>query len=292
MYYYALNRHVFIYICINMCDSERIIAGKADMNCTGLNTNMPVRLEKGGAFLCRGGYGDIVIDLKQYRITKGDIVVAFPYSVVQVISYSDDFDGSVIAADVNFFGTLQISDKSFHYLYIRDNPCISLMEEEWDKVVSLHDMLLRESIDAEHPLRREIDECIMKMIIYEVAAIYLKRKPITQQIRSRNDIIFQQFIFSLFNNFHVHRTVDFYATEQSITPRHLSVIVKQMSGRTAGEWIICCTIMNIKTKLQDPKLTIKEISAEMNFPNPSFFSQYFKKYVGITPKEYRKGEYL
>lgn len=162
------------------------------------------------------------------------------------------------------------------------------MKAEWSKIISLHDMLLRESTNMDHPLRKEIDECMMRMIVYEIAAIYLKRKPIIQQKRSRNEKIFQQFIFSLFNNFHVHRTLEFYATEQSITPRHLSMVVKQMSGLTAGEWIINCTITNIKSKLQDQSLSVMEISDEMNFPNPSFFSQYFKKYTGITPKEYRK----
>lgn len=59
-----------------------------------------------------------------------------------------------------------------------------------------------------------------------------------------------------------------------------------MSCMTVWEWIVSCTVTNIKSKLQDPTLSVKEIFDEMNFPNPSFFSQYFKKYAGVTPKEY------
>lgn len=268
---------------------KHIFIGNAESTCKDLDLgSMPVRLEQGGLFLCQSGQSDVVIDLKQFHIVKGDMIVVFPYTVVQLISYSENFDGSVIAADVNFFGSIQIPDKSFYYLYIKENPCIALLEEEWCKIVSLHDMLRRETADTEHPLRREINECIMRMTVYEIAAIYLRRKPITQQPRSRNDRIFQQFIFSLFNNFHIHRTLEFYATEQSITPRHLSMVVKQMSGQTAGEWITGCTVINIKSRLQDPRLSIAEISDEMTFPNPSFFSQYFKKYTGMTPREYRR----
>lgn len=248
----------------------------------------PVRLEEGGLFLCQRGEADIVIDMKRFRITEGDMVVSFPFSVMQLISRSEGFSGCMLSADVNFFGSIQIPDKSSYYLYIKENPCIALKENEWRKIDALHNMLITESADKENPLRREIDGCIMRIIVYEVAAIYLKRKPITPQPRTRNDIIFQQFIFSLFNNFNVERTVEFYATEQSITPRHLSMVVKQMSGQTAGGWITSCTITNIKSKLHDRNLTIAEISDEMNFPNPSFFSQYFKKHTGETPKEYRK----
>lgn len=266
-----------------------LFIGDAESTCRDLKiTDMPVRLEQGGVFLCQRGHADIVIDLKQYHIKTGDIVVAFPYTVIQTMGYSEDFEGSALRADVSFFASIQIPEKSSYYLYMMENPCISLREEEWSKIVALHDRLISEHVDEQHPLRREIDECMMKIIAYEIIAIYLKRKPLTQQARSRNERIFQEFIYSLFNNYHVHRSLEFYATAQSITPRHLSMIVKQMSGQTAGEWIISCTIMNIKSKLQNKSLSIKEISDEMNFPNPSFFSQYFKKYTGVTPTEYRK----
>ncbi|NDV82110.1 AraC family transcriptional regulator [Bacteroides sp. 51] len=36
-------------------------------------------------------------------------------------------------------------------------------------------------------------------------------------------------------------------------------------------------------------MTVQQISEELNFPNPSFFTQYFKKNTGLTPKEYRSG---
>lgn len=268
---------------------NHLFVGDAEATCRDLNiTVMPVRLEQGGLFLCRSGHADLVIDLKQYRITAGDIVVAFPYTVIQTIAYSEDFDGNTLGADVGFFASIQIPDKSSYYLYMMENPCISLLPEEWGRIVSLHDMLLREHAGGEHPLRQQIDECMMKIIAFEIVAIYLKRKPLTQQPRSRSERIFQEFIFSLFNNYHIHRTLEFYAAGQSITARHLSMIVKQMSGQTAGEWIVSCTVANIKSKLQDRNLSVKEISDGMNFPNPSCFSQYFKKYAGKTPKEYRK----
>lgn len=269
---------------------KHVFVGNAETTCGDLKiSNMPVRVEQDIFFLCQSGQLDIVIDLKRFHITTGDLIVAYPRSVVRIIGHSEDLYGYTIIGDVSFFTSIQFPGKSSYCMYIMENPCISLLEEERAKIVSLHDMMLRESSDTHHPLRREIDECMMKMIVYEIAAIYLKRKPLVQQPHSRSEMIFQRFIFSLFNNFHIHRTLEFYAAEQSITPRHLSMIVKRMSEQTAGEWIVGCTVMSIKSKLQNKDLSIKEISDEMNFPNPSFFSQYFKKYAGVTPKEYQRG---
>jgi AraC-like DNA-binding protein len=34
-------------------------------------------------------------------------------------------------------------------------------------------------------------------------------------------------------------------------------------------------------------MTIQQIADELNFPSQSFFGKYFKKSVGVSPKEYR-----
>lgn len=249
---------------------------------------MPMRLVEGGLFLCQSGTIDIVIDMKQYRIEKGDLVVAFPFSLIQIHYRSEDFKGFLISTDINFFETIQIPNRSSYFLYIKENPCISLTEEEGAKLLFFYETLLNENKNQAHPLRNEIDECLLKIIAYEIAAAYLRRKPINQQQQPRKEMIFHQFIFSLFNNYREHRSLEFYATEQSITPRYLSMIVKQVSGQTAAEWISRCVIMNMKTRLQDITRSIQEIAEEMNFPNPSFFAQYFRKYTGLTPKGYRE----
>jgi len=246
----------------------------------------PVKLEQGGLYFCQSGEAEIVVDMKQFLIRKGDLIVVFPFSVVQLIRNSFDFYGYIIGVNVSFFSSFQIQDKASYYLYIKENPCISLTDAEYSKIYNLYNSLQKE--DKSHPLRKEIDECLLKVIAYEIAAIYLSRKPIVQQPRTRNETIFHLFIFSLFNNFQKNRTLQFYSTQQSITPRHLSTVVKNVSGTTAGKWITNCVMMNLKLKLQDKTLSINQISDMYNFPNSSFFSQYFKKYEGITPREYRK----
>ena len=35
-------------------------------------------------------------------------------------------------------------------------------------------------------------------------------------------------------------------------------------------------------------MSVKEIAATLNFPEPSTFGRYFKHYMGCTPGEYRE----
>jgi AraC-like DNA-binding protein len=65
-------------------------------------------------------------------------------------------------------------------------------------------------------------------------------------------------------------------------------VVKQISGRTALEWIENYVTMELRVALKNSARSIKEIAEDMNFPNQSFLGKYFKEHVGMTPSEYRK----
>jgi transcriptional regulator, AraC family len=41
-------------------------------------------------------------------------------------------------------------------------------------------------------------------------------------------------------------------------------------------------------ELRHTDKTVAQISEEMNFPNPSFFSKYFRRLTGMTPLEFRE----
>ncbi|MBR6083349.1 MAG: AraC family transcriptional regulator [Salinivirgaceae bacterium] len=45
--------------------------------------------------------------------------------------------------------------------------------------------------------------------------------------------------------------------------------------------------MSAKSMLKYSDMTVKEIAIELNFPNQSFFSKFFKSQTGLTPNEYR-----
>jgi len=63
--------------------------------------------------------------------------------------------------------------------------------------------------------------------------------------------------------------------------------VRQASGITAKEWIDRAIVTRIKVELRHTDKPVAQISDEMGFPNPSFFSKYFKRLTGITPAAFK-----
>ena len=84
------------------------------------------------------------------------------------------------------------------------------------------------------------------------------------------------------------RLIGFYANKLCITPKYLSKLVKEHTGRSAGEWIENHVILDARAMLHSSDMTIQQIATALNFPNQSFFGKYFKRATGISPKHYRQ----
>jgi AraC-like DNA-binding protein len=105
--------------------------------------------------------------------------------------------------------------------------------------------------------------------------------------RSREQTIFDRFILLVNQHCREQHQISYYAERLCLTERYLGTIVRQTSGTTAKEWIDRALIARIKVELRHTDKSVARISEEMNFPNPSFFSKYFKRLTQQTPAQYR-----
>lgn len=136
------------------------------------------------------------------------------------------------------------------------------------------------------PYQTEMIELFNQVASYLDMSILEKYKQQKNNRRIRSEEIFERFILDVKEYCSLHRDVRFYADKLSVSSKYLSQISKEISNKTANDWINEFVILEIKSLLKSTNLTIKEISYRMNFTNQSFFGKYFKKHLGIAPKKY------
>ena len=90
------------------------------------------------------------------------------------------------------------------------------------------------------------------------------------------------------NNFKKERSVQFYADKLFVTTGHLTKVLKDVGGKTAGELIDDAVIMEARILLANPSLTITQVADELQFTDQSIFGKFFKKKIGSSPSKYRK----
>ena len=140
---------------------------------------------------------------------------------------------------------------------------------------------------TDNPFRLQMVQHVMMAIFYASD----KPQSISNKgdvIRTNADLLTKQFLELVKENFRKERQLKFYADELCITPRYLSRVVKESSGSSAADWIERYVVLEARALLKSTNMNIQQISDSLNFPSQTFFGKYFKRRVGMSPKEYRR----
>jgi len=142
---------------------------------------------------------------------------------------------------------------------------------------------------GDNPYSTDIIQSLLRAAVLALCAKLKEKLPakeISYDSHTGNNH-FQRFLDLLSNSSTKHRTVASYADELCISPKYLSAICKKNSDKTATEWIREHVLEDIRYYLRQTDLSIKQVSDELQFPNPSFFGKYVKEHFGMTPSQLR-----
>jgi len=81
------------------------------------------------------------------------------------------------------------------------------------------------------------------------------------------------------------------ANQVFLHPNYLNRIFKRKMGISLSTYLLQERIMKAKELLSNTDIPVSLVAAFVGYTNFSHFSRLFKKYVGVTPKEYRKKFY-
>ena len=250
----------------------------------------PSRIGLAALTICLKGETRTSIDLKEYVIRANDMVITLPDQIIQKHSESDDLATCVIALSPDFVRNSLFSMQQFvpATLHIRDNPCITLDPEEVVRLLEYHSFLRQKVKMKGNKFQKEITLSLLHALFYDIDNIVDRHMPMGTQSKTRKDELFEQFIHTIQQYYKKERSVSFYADKLCLTPKHLSNVLKELTGKSAGEWIDDYVILEAKTLLKSTSLTVLQISEELNFANQSFFGKYFKQHTGMSPMQYRR----
>ena len=249
----------------------------------------PLRIDALIILLCLNGSGKVGIDMHEYQIKKNTLIVIQPKNYISFIERSDDFKANVVACSRNIIehSIPKLTDILPLLINHRTEPVSNLSETDANGLNSFFDFLKIKLQDKHTPYLKHKVICVLQAAIYEMMDIKCKHETSIKFAKTRKEEIMAKFLLSVSENFQKERQVSFYANDLCITPKHLSAVVKEISGRTAGEWIENYVTMESKVLLRTTDLTIQEIATKLNFTNQSFFGKYFKHQTGLSPSEYR-----
>ena len=146
--------------------------------------------------------------------------------------------------------------------------------------------------DLTHPVQQKIQTTVITLLrqatLLEYAQLFSGQLLHQPKPLSHKRQVMMTFLMMLNTEYRQHRTVQYYAEKQSLTPRHFADIIKQESGYTPMEWINMITINQAKNLLRQPDTQVKDVAAQLGFPEQFTFRKYFKTHTGMSPTEYQR----
>lgn len=261
---YYVDEHVFIAM------------NAQDFGLKHLRTDQPYRVDEGRVMMVTRGWVRVVINLEEQRLEQQSLIVLVADSIFEIQEWSDDFDLRAFTfKDLPLFTS--ISQQTY----------LTLNDDEWRLTNEYVELMWHET--RYQPLQPEVITHLQTALLLELKRFADREENLRQQTATRQDKIFHQFL-RLVNLYGLReRKIEFYADKLCVTPNHLGAVIKKASGLTVMQWLNRHAIQKAKVLLRYSDLPIWEVTEHMNFANPSFFSKFFKREIGMTPAEYRNG---
>jgi AraC-like DNA-binding protein len=282
-----ISEHIDPYAIKNFIISDRSVY------LPPVSSNFPFVIDGIVFSICIQGSARVRINFREYVIEKNTIITVLPFYVVEYITRSDDLLVEFLVFSMDFMTEMPKASNIDISRSILQSSCLEISEEEADRYLEFHSFIVKQYKRRDHPFRPAMAKGLLYALLTEIGAIYYNKYLEDSTFNepspnSHQEELVARFFKLLLEHHKTEKTLQFYADKMFLTPKYLSTVVKERTGRTAFAWINEALISSTKHMLKTTNMTVLQISEELNFPNPSFFGRFFKKHTGMTPLQYKE----
>ena len=257
-------------------------------NLENINTSSPFKIEAFAVVLVLKGRASVIINGSQYEAGANDMFICPPNNIIENGLLSLDFKCLVIYMTPRYINKIMpLSENLWDVkFFFEEHPLCSLQPEEAE-VFCQYYKLLCSKMQTSSPVQEKVINTLMLAFIYDMQYILGRViKPSPRPFAS-GESLFKRFIGLIEASQVKYQGVAFYAAKLCVTPKYLSAICKQISGMTASCLIDKYVMKDIEYMMTHTNKSIKEIAADLNFSNLSFFGKYMRKHFGLSPRAFR-----
>lgn len=224
-----------------------------------------------------------------YRWLKPNDLVIVPENIVYASKNVHSCKGYCMHFKTEFIQPLLKNPlaEEFPYLGMEAEHIINVSAEESELIQQSFRDIIKEyerfSPEKDYLLRNFIH-----ILLLRLREIYRPHAKKINESATRSMKIAGEFKRLVEKNFIEKREVNHYASLLHITPKHLSEVVKQHTGKSPRELINDMLLLEAKVLLGSTDLTVTEIAHRLCFSDQSHFGHFIKQHTGCSPVELRK----
>ena len=253
-------------------------------------TTFPSYIQIGLVFRCTKGNATLDVNGNIHRVKENEMIVLLPGQLISFTEISEDFLINGLLFSKRLYGDILSGIPRFSpyfYFHMRSHYWYTLSRGDVDKLETYF-RLIKEKVVSRSTLRYDSILHLFRFFYLEIYNHYLmETMGMDARFNTRKEELANKFFNLLMEKYRENRDVHYYAGKLCISPKYLSMIIKETSGKSAKDWILEYVILEVKALLKNTSLNIQEISLRTNFSNQSSLGRFFRKHTGMSLSEYR-----
>jgi AraC family transcriptional activator of pobA len=229
----------------------------------------------------RSGRAELEVEGQVNRVDCASLQVV-PALCVHGFRFSNDVDGHVLTLALPLVEQVAGLLDSNALL----TPACFAAGDSQPYLDTLFEAISREY--AQHAPGRELMlQSLISVLLVWIGRCSLARSQSEAQYQDRGRLHLQEFTRLLEKHFREHLPIEHYAQRLGISAAHLNALCRRLAGQSALQMINQRLLLEAKRCLVYTAMTIIQVSDSLGFSEPAYFSRFFKRGTGQSPKEFR-----
>ena len=248
-------------------------------------------------------------DFFKIMLVKGNSKVHFADKIVEIKSQALSFsnpkipykwehldnirEGSFCIFNQHFFHQYGNLDQ-YSVFQPKGNPIFELTDEQVEKIETIYKRMFDE-INSEYIYKYDV----LRNLVFELLHFAMKMEPTAtienQQLNASQRIttLFLEILERQFPIDDAHqrislRTASDFANQLNVHVNHLNRAVKEITRKTTSQIIAERVLQESKVLLKHSNWSVSEIAYSLGFSEVTYFNNFFKKHLLLSPLKYRK----
>jgi AraC family transcriptional activator of pobA len=222
------------------------------------------------------------------HIVGAGSIITIPENVLHGLEVSKDVKGMVLTISSSFVETLFKNSPNVLLELGAAKVLTNLKEHKLFPLIRQTVYGLQDELQDDLPEKAMVLQSYLSLLLISVYRLSVEKSEKTITTDNRNALYFRNFQRSMKQSYSPQKTIQAYARELHITPVHLNRICQATVGKSALQVVHDFLFLEAKKYLKHTEYSISEIAYRLNFEDPAYFSRFFSKLAGCSPKAFRK----
>ena len=227
---------------------------------------------------CTEGKGIIEVEDQIYRLEKSD-AFCIPRNVRHKY-YADEKEPWSILW-VHFKG------ENTNYFPLEERKMVHINSRHSDNRMMVLFNLLFRVLERNYTIGNFI--YISQVLSLILSEIYFREKVDESSVQDRHVTMVIRYMYQ---HLRENLTLEEISEEVRLSKSYLNAVFKAQTGKSPVEFFIHLKMQEACKLLKSTDYYIYEVSSELGYTDQYYFSRIFKKVVGVSPKDYKNGDYF